>query len=77
FGIDTDGLIKKIGIKFGASLERNQSSTVTHKITKSSNQLGDVIIAFGEKIITDLPSRVREDYRSDYYTITVEPRRVQ
>ncbi|MCT4285926.1 hypothetical protein CMU66_16795 [Elizabethkingia anophelis] len=80
FGIDTDGLIKKIGIKFGASLERNESSTVTYKVTKSSDQLGDVTINFADKIITgfDGGSYVgRENYSSGKYKITVEPRRVQ
>lgn len=81
FSIDpTDGFLKKMGLKFGSSLERNESSTVTYKVTKSSDQLGDVTINFADKIITGFDGGSysgRENYSSGQYTITVEPRRVQ
>lgn len=81
FGIDpTSGFLKKIGLKFGSSLERNESSTVSYKVTKSSDQLGDVIVNFADKVITGFDGVSyfgRENYSSGQYTITVEPRRVQ
>ncbi|MCT3758586.1 hypothetical protein HZQ19_08280 [Elizabethkingia anophelis] len=80
FSIDpTDGFLKKMGLKFGSSLERNESSTVTYKVTKSSDQLGDVIVNFADNAITSFNGSIftKREYNSGLYTITVEPRRVQ
>ncbi|MEW7401483.1 hypothetical protein [Elizabethkingia anophelis] len=78
FGVDTDGLIKKIGLKFGASLEKTESSTVTYKVTKSSDQLGDVIVNFADNVITNINGSYGiRNYSSGLYTIVVEPKRVQ
>ncbi|MCL1679122.1 hypothetical protein M2T92_08820 [Elizabethkingia miricola] len=80
FNIDpTDGFLKKMGLKFGSSLERNESSTVTYKVTKSSDQLGDVIINFADNVVTSFNGSTftKREYNSGLYTITVEPRRVQ
>ncbi|QDZ62131.1 hypothetical protein EVD20_03720 [Elizabethkingia bruuniana] len=80
FSIDpTDGFLKKIGLKFGSSLERNESSTVTYKVTKGSDQLGDVIVNFADNAITGFNGSTftKREYNSGLYTIVVEPRRVQ
>ncbi|WP_454060589.1 hypothetical protein [Elizabethkingia ursingii] len=78
FGVDIDGLIKKIGLKFGASLEKTESSTVTYKVTKSSDQLGDVIVNFADNVITNINGSYGiRNYSSGLYTIVVEPKRVQ
>ncbi|OPB87248.1 hypothetical protein [Elizabethkingia occulta] len=80
FSIDpTDGFLKKIGLKFGSSLERNESSTVTYKVTKSSDQLGDVIVNFADNAITSFNGSTftKREYNSGLYTIVIEPRRVQ
>lgn len=81
FGIDASlGNEKaKIGLKFGASLEEDKTSTVSYKVTKQSDQLGDVIINFADKIVTgfDGSSYTTREYSSGMYTIGIEPRRVQ
>ncbi|WP_367331979.1 hypothetical protein [Sphingobacterium multivorum] len=81
FGIDASlGNEKaKIGLKFGASLEEDRTSTVSYKVTKQSDQLGDVIINFADKIVTgfDGSSYTTREYSSGMYTIGIEPRRVQ
>jgi len=81
FGIDASlGNEKaKIGLKFGASLEEDRSSTVSYKVTKQSDQLGDVIVNFADKIATafDGSSYTTREYSSGMYTIGIEPRRVQ
>ncbi len=81
FGIDASlGNEKaKIGLKFGASLEEDKTSTVSYKVTKQSDQLGDVIVNFADKIATafDGSSYTTREYSSGMYTIGIEPRRVQ
>jgi len=81
FGIDASlGNEKaKIGLKFGASLEEDKTSTVSYKVTKNSDQLGDVLINFADKVITgfDGSSYTTREYSSGLYTIGIEPRRVQ
>jgi len=80
FGIDAGfGEKVKIGLKFGASLEEDRSSTVSYKVTKQSDQLGDVIVNFADKIATgfDGSSYTTREYSSGMYTIGIEPRRVQ
>lgn len=80
FGIDAGfGEKVKIGLKFGASLEEDKTSTVSYKVTKQSDQLGDVIVNFADKITTafDGSSYTTREYSSGMYTIGIEPRRVQ
>ncbi|WP_282637470.1 hypothetical protein [Sphingobacterium thalpophilum] len=80
FGIEpTFGGLAKLGLKFGASLGIDQSSTVSWKVTKQSDQLGDVLINFADKIVTgfDGSSYTTREYSSGMYTIGVEPKRVQ
>ncbi len=80
FGIDAGfGEKVKIGLKFGASLEEDRTTTVSYKITKQSDQLGDVIVNFADKVITgfDGSSYTTREYSSGMYTIGIEPRRVQ
>ncbi|MEJ5088530.1 hypothetical protein GEO21_00660 [Sphingobacterium faecium] len=80
FGIEpTFGGLAKLGLKFGASLAKDESSTVSWKVTKQSDQLGDVLINFADKVITgfDGSSYTKREYSSGMYTIGIEPRRVQ
>ncbi|KZS39440.1 hypothetical protein AWE51_12950 [Aquimarina aggregata] len=81
FSIDpTDGILKKIGLKFGASLEQNVSQSVQKKITQGNDELGEVIINFADNVYTGKKHRRRYITRR-YYTglfgISVEPIRVQ
>lgn len=81
FGTDV-----KIGQKFGASQKETRSSTVTRQATLLSDRLGEFIVNFEDKIITqeyvlpyqnpDSYARIR-DYSNGTITINVEPRRVQ
>ncbi|WP_104385644.1 hypothetical protein [Sphingobacterium sp. HMA12] len=80
FGIEpTFGGLAKLGLKFGASLAKDQSSTVSYKVTKQSDQLGDVLINFADNVVTgfDGSSYTTREYNSGMYTIGIEPRRVQ
>ncbi|MDF2519162.1 MAG: hypothetical protein K0R59_4458 [Sphingobacterium sp.] len=80
FGIEpTFGGLAKLGLKFGASLAKDESSTVSWKVTKQSDQLGDVLINFADKVITgfDGSSYTTREYNSGMYTIGIGPRRVQ
>lgn len=80
FGIEpTFGGLAKLGLKFGASLAQDQSSTVSWKVTKQSDQLGDVLINFADNVITGFngASYTTREYNSGMYTIGIEPRRVQ
>lgn len=85
FGIEPgEGLLKKIGLKFGASLKTVNTTVVNYKVTKESDPLGDVIINFADNFLTNIPG-TREpygiynprEYNSGDYTITVQPKRVQ
>lgn len=76
----------KIGEKFGFSQKETRSSTVTRQATLLSDRLGEFIINFEDKIITQdyvFPyqnpndyARIR-DYSNGTITINVEPSRVQ
>ncbi|GGE96734.1 hypothetical protein GCM10010984_12830 [Chishuiella changwenlii] len=85
FGIDPSvGFLKKIGLKFGASLKTVNTRVVNYKVTKQSDPLGDVIINFADNFLTNIPgTRERygmynpREYDSGDYTITVQPKRVQ
>jgi len=80
FGIEpTFGGLAKLGLKFGASLAKDESSTVSWKVTKQSDQLGDVLVNFADKVIIgfDGSSYTTREYSSGMYTIGIEPRRVQ
>ena len=85
FGIDPSaGFLKKIGLKFGASMKDTRTTTTTYKVTKESDQLGDVIINFADNFLINLPGSRNpngiyhpREYDSGDYTITVQPKRVQ
>lgn len=77
----------KEGMKYGSSSEVSSSQTVNTKVTKSSDELGDVVVNFGHKFyINKLSSPLffKSRYARRYYStgtglakFTVEPRKVQ
>lgn len=78
FGIE--GTLKKIGLKFGASLKKNESVTTKKTYTQGNDLLGDVIVNFADKIIIgtgDFDSYITREYSSGSYSISIEPARVQ
>lgn len=71
FSFDTGELLK-IGMKFGSSNEETRTSGITRKHTEDSNKLGDVLVNFGDNVITDettieMPNFIPFNYR--YYKI--------
>lgn len=82
FSIDpTDGIFKKVGLKFGSSLETNTTQTIQRTFTQGNDQLGSVIINFADDVVlthstTNNQSTTR-DYQTGWYKISVEPKRVQ
>ena len=83
FGID--GTIKKIGLKFGASLENNVTNTLVLTYTLGSEILGTALVNFADKAIiakTNVPFITGEyyntrEYDNGIFSISVEPKRVQ
>ncbi|OBS14494.1 hypothetical protein ATE49_17660 [Elizabethkingia miricola] len=80
FSIDpTEGLMNKIGLKFGASAEVANSTEYTVVTNLGNDKLRDVIVNFGDNTIIGLNNSqyIRRKYDSGFFTITVEPKRVQ
>ncbi|UII29884.1 hypothetical protein LVD17_16415 [Fulvivirga ulvae] len=78
-----EGTLKKIGLKFGASLEETRSQTVSRTYTLGNDQLGGVIVNFADDVVLGPVNilfikgwRTRE-YETGWYGISVEPKRVQ
>ena len=78
FGID-GGVLKKIGLKFGGSLETTQIQTYQRTVTDGNDILGSVIVNFADKVITGNINNlyITREYTTGYYSISVEPTRVQ
>ena len=83
FGIDVT-VLKKLGLKFGASLERTTSSTQTRQYTLGSYQMGTVVVNFADNVIISNaclvcadPGYVTREYANNIFSIGVEPKRVQ
>ncbi|HNR73324.1 MAG TPA: hypothetical protein PKM03_03825 [Cyclobacteriaceae bacterium] len=80
-------VLKKIGLKFGASLERTETNTITRQYTLNSDPLGSVVVNFSDKVIVSASYPVLEapqtwryntrEYANDIFSISVEPKRVQ
>jgi hypothetical protein len=76
FGIE--GVLKKIGLKFGASLEDTQTQTTTKSYTEGNDDLGSVIINFADNVIVNTFSGYNtRTYETGWFEICVEPKRVQ
>ena len=78
FGIE--GVIKKIGLKFGASLEDTRSQTITKSYTDGNDELGGVIINFADNVIvggSGSDGYYTRTYESGWFEISVDPKRVQ
>lgn len=82
FGID-NGTLKKIGLKFGASLEINQTRTTVRTFTIGSDPLGSLLINFADNIIVSTiqigPATAyrTRNYSSGQFNLCMEPLRVQ
>lgn len=81
FGFSADGGKNvKVGLKFGS--KKTYSKTTTFKTTwaKDSDRLGDVVVNFGDRIITKKENEKGEykvkEYSSGYYKITIAPKYV-
>ncbi len=89
FGIDTTvGSKVKIGLKFGASLEETRTETNQRTYTVGNDLLGAVIVNFADNVLTGsfiidpifgLPRTywTSREYSTGWYSISVEPTRVQ
>jgi hypothetical protein len=86
FTIDpTFGWLKKIGLKFGASLEQTTTQTITRTFTLGNDALGAVIVNFADNAVTSGPHNfiffgpfyLTREYQTGWYSISVEPTRVQ
>ncbi len=76
----------KLGLKFGASLETNETHTVQRTFTQGNDFLGEVIVNFADKVVLRkingwiMGSRwITRDYTTGlgYCKFSVEPKRVQ
>lgn len=79
FAID-GGILQKIGLKLGASMESVQSQSYQHSYTLGNDQLGEVIVNFADNVITgEIFSNIYEtrEYTTGYYSISFEPIKVQ
>ncbi len=77
-------LLKKVGLKFGASYKISDTQTIQKTFTEGNDELGSVLVNFADDVITGYP-RVPflgrlytfRNYSAGFFTITVEPKRVQ
>lgn len=82
FSID-GGVLKKIGLKFGASLATNATQTIQRTITLGNDELGEVIINFADDVVVSKFDFVgyslysTRKYGKGWYEISVEPLKVQ
>jgi len=74
-------VLKKIGIKFGASLENTQVQTYQRSFTQDNDQLGYVIVNFADDVVLNTygngATADTREYATGYYSISIEPTRVQ
>jgi hypothetical protein len=85
FGTDpTDGLFKKLGLKFGGSAKQVFSAERTVVTLLESDNLGDnTTVEFGDKVINDVgyygffPAYQTREYSTGWVSFSVEPAKVQ
>ncbi len=90
FGLDSDSIFKKLGLKFGVEAKTSRTDNMSINYVQGNDDLLNVTVNFADAIITnDYSSRggllflergtayeVRK-YSSSYFTISLEPVRVQ
>ena len=84
FGIEFS-ILKKIGLKFGASLEQTQTQTTQRTYSLGNDILGAVVVNFADNFLLypmpgspgNPPIHVLREYNSGWYSISVYPKRVQ
>jgi hypothetical protein len=83
-GTPTGGLLQKIGMKFGASPENTTTQSTQRTYTVGNDLLGAVIVNFADNVILG-PAGIDprrgtwevRDYSTGWYSLGVEPVRVQ
>jgi hypothetical protein len=75
----TFGILEKVGLKFGATLEENTNKDTQIKYFESNDQLGSVIINFADKIIINQSTTgiTTRKYNSGLFEIDFIPQKVQ
>jgi hypothetical protein len=83
FSVDL-GVLEKVGLKFGASLESTVNQTTQRTIALSSDSLGEVIVNFADNVLVSKSTTVfgtvtwqSREYATGLFSISVEPTRVQ
>ena len=83
FGLD-GGILKKIGLKLGGSVETTQTQTYQKTFTQGNNDLGSVSVDFADDVVIGegvfifgLPIYSTREYNTGWYSISFEPIRVQ
>lgn len=86
FGLDVDNVFKKLGLEFGLSAKITRTDNMSVSYTEGSDDMSNVIVNFADDIIVRsqyIPTnggimlyKTRE-YSSNFFTISVEPVRVQ
>jgi hypothetical protein len=75
------GAKEKVGFKFGASMEESTTEKHTRTYALNSDDLGEAIINFADKVIIDQsgePANYRtREYSTGLVSFSVEPKRVQ
>ncbi len=76
-------IFKKIGLKFGSSLEINQTRTTTRTFVQGNDLLGSVLINFADNVILSTQQvngqtqYTTRDYETGFFKLSMEPVRVQ
>lgn len=77
----TAGLSEKVGTKFGATTKNTFSRTHTVVTQAGNDQLGNILVNFGEKVIRDqngvAPAYNTLEHSTGYCSISLEPRQNQ
>ncbi|MNI38746.1 hypothetical protein D3C73_929020 [compost metagenome] len=77
FGLDKT----KIGLKFGASIEISSSKTHTYTVQNVTDELGDVLVYFGDKIIKEnsvnVPGYVFNTAYNSNISMLVAPKKIE
>lgn len=80
FGLDSDSIFKKIGLKFGASLKVSRTDNFNRTFSEENDKLGSVIVNFADDIIVNnvgyngINIYNTKEYSSGLYIISVEPK---
>ncbi len=91
FGINAgpggEGILEKVGLKFGASLKVTKEESISKFFTEGNDPLGSVTINFADNVLIDIgyagsfPAMYKyykfREYSASLFSIEVQPKRVQ